>query len=428
MRVDDDITILFTDDNWGNIRYLPKKEDLKHPGGYGMYYHFDYVGAPVSYRWLNVTQIERAWEQMKLTYEYGVDRIWVVNVGDIKPMEFPISFFLDYAWNPNAIQAKDLQNYSTKWAESQFGEKYAKEISELLALYTKYNARRTHEMLKPDTYSIENYREADRVLEEYKMLLERSQKIKQQLPQSHQSSFFQLVHSPIEMSCNLLEMYIAAGKNRYFALQGRSSANLYAEKVKELFLKDAELARYYHEDMEGGKWNHMMSQTKLGYTSWNHPRANVMPAISYIHSRSTPMLGFMVENGTRPAWGGFSVEGYPLFSQSFSEFDPYNQQQYYLELFNMGEGVLDYSITSQNEWISFSKTKGHIEFDEKVLVSIDWDKVPKEDGTGEITIKGAGREYNVKVPVRYNLPEVSGFVENNGVISFQWKRQTLPVR
>ena len=162
MRVDDDITVLFSDDNWGNIRYLPRKEDLDHPGGYGMYYHFDYVGAPVSYRWLNVTQIERVWEQMKLTYEYGVKNIWIANVGDIKPMELPISFFLDYAWDPDAIQAEDLPAYYQHWVQQQFGSYYTEEIAELLALYTKYNSRRTPEMLTPETYSIENYREAEK--------------------------------------------------------------------------------------------------------------------------------------------------------------------------------------------------------------------------------------------------------------------------
>jgi len=214
-------------------------------------------------------------------------------------------------------------------------------------------------------------------------------------------------------------MYVAAGKNKLYAQQGRASANRYAEKVKDLFKKDAELARQFHEDLEGGKWNHMMSQTKIGYTSWNHPRADIMPAVSYIRTRNTPFLGYSIEYGTEPEWGGHSVEGYPLFSNSFSKFDPYNQQQYYLEIFNMGEGVLNYSLESKNGWIQLSKTEGSIQYDEKVLVSIDWDKVPKEDVTGEIIIKGAGKEYAVKVPVRNMLPKASGFVENNRVVSIE---------
>src|SRR5690606_39010394 len=100
MRVPEDVTLLFADDNWGNIRRLPDPAD-KRPGGYGVYYHFDYVGGPRNYKWLNTTQIESAWQQMRLAWAHGVDRVWIVNVGDIKPMELPISAFLDQAWDPD---------------------------------------------------------------------------------------------------------------------------------------------------------------------------------------------------------------------------------------------------------------------------------------------------------------------------------------
>ena len=100
MRVPDDVTLLFADDNWGNIRRLPAAADRARAGGFGIYYHFDYVGGPRNYKWINTNPIARVWEQMHLAYEYGANRIWIVNVGDLKPMEFPISFFLDYAWNP----------------------------------------------------------------------------------------------------------------------------------------------------------------------------------------------------------------------------------------------------------------------------------------------------------------------------------------
>jgi hypothetical protein len=228
-----------------------------------MYYHFDYVGAPISYRWLNVTQIERVWEQMNLTYKHGVKEIWIANAGDIKPMELPISFFLDYAWDPDAIQAKDLPDYYVNWARQQFGREYAREIAEILSLYTKYNARRTPEMITAGTFSVENYREADRIVEEYKQLLKRSTSLFEQFPEEYKSCYYQLVQSPIEMCANLNEMYVAAGKNRYYGVRGAASANYYADKVKELFEKDVLYTKKYHE-IEGGKWNHMMSQTHIG--------------------------------------------------------------------------------------------------------------------------------------------------------------------
>ncbi len=427
MRVDDDITILFCDDNWGNLRIVPNKEDLDRKGGYGLYYHFDYVGAPVSYRWQNVTQIERVWEQMNLAFEYGVKKLWLVNVGDIKPMELPISFFLDYAWDHNAIQPDDLPEYYVGWATQQFGGYYASDIAELLSLYTKYNARRTPEMLKPNTYSLEYYREADRVVEEYSKLLVRSEEIYQQLPEIYQSAFYQLVHFPIEICSNLNLMYVSAGKNRLYASQGRASTNIYADKVKELFDKDAELTRRYHEELRAGKWNHMMSQTHIGYTSWNHPRANSMPAISYIQEDTGALLGFSVEHGDGPAWGGFSVEGNGLFSPSFSAFDPINNQDYYIEIFNRGKSALDYIIEPKCNWITLSKTQGSIQYDEKVFVSIDWNKAPKGKTSGEITVKGGGKVYNVSVPIRNDFSEATGYIENNGVVAFEAAHYTTKI-
>lgn len=424
MRVDDDILILFSDDNWGNLRILPKKKDLEHKGGYGMYYHLDYVGAPVSYRWQNVTQIERVWEQMHLAYEAGVKDLWLVNVGDIKPMEFPISFFLDYAWDNKSVKADNLPTYYKRWSEQQFGSRHSSEIAALLALYTKYNARRTPEMLTPDTYSVANYREADNVLETFNQLLERSTAIYNQLPEEYKPAFYQLVHAPIEMSANLNEMYVAAGKNKFYAERGATIANYYAEKVKDLFNKDAKLTYQFHHNLKDGKWNHMMSQTHIGYTSWNHPPANKMPAISYIQPDSTALLGYFIEHGSAPNWGGFSVEGNGLYSNSFPTFDPLNQQTYILEVFNRGTKSLSYTIETNEPWIKLSAKKGNIAFNEKVYVSVDWGKAPKNRATGQILIEGAGKSYTVQVPIRNNLPKASGFVENNGVISIEASNYT----
>src|SRR5690606_13055314 len=157
MRVPDDVTLLLRDDNWGNLRKLPTLNASPRKGGYGIYYHFDYVGGPRNYKWLNTTQIMRVWEQMNLTYEHGVEKIWIINVGDIKPMEFPISFWCDMAWNPEKMSLENAVKYPSLWAEEQFWKSYAAEIGDILQRYTQYNHRRTPELLDAKTYSLENY-------------------------------------------------------------------------------------------------------------------------------------------------------------------------------------------------------------------------------------------------------------------------------
>lgn len=281
MRVPDDVTLLLCDDNWGNIRKLPKLDEKPRQGGYGIYYHFDYVGGPRNYKWLNTNPIPRVWEQMHLAYEYNVRQIWIVNVGDIKPMEFPISFFLDYAWNPDRIGADDLKKYTEKWSAHQFGYEYAKDIAEIIAAYTKYNGRRKPELLDANTYSVENYNEFKNVVAEYDAILVKAEKINQLLKQEYKDAFFQLVLHPVKACANLYNLYYNVAMNKMAYKKKYAVANEYADKVKHLYLNDSLISLQYHQ-INNGKWNHMMDQTHIGYTYWQQPLTNKMPAVQYL--------------------------------------------------------------------------------------------------------------------------------------------------
>jgi len=221
------------------------------------------------------------------------------------------------------------------------------------------------------------------------------------------------------MSANANEMYIAAAKNKFYAELGASVANKYADTVKELFEKDANLTKYFHEEITDGNWNHMMSQTHLGYTNWNHPPANKMPSILYIQERDTATLGYNLEYGSEPAWQGFSVEGDGLYIESFSTFDPLNDQSYYIEIFNRGNKELPYEIITKDKWINLSSKKGTIQYNEKIDVSLNWENVPEETSKGSIAILSKGQNYSVEVPVKTDVPQAKGFVENNGIVSIE---------
>ncbi|MBV9987620.1 MAG: glycosyl hydrolase 115 family protein [Chitinophagaceae bacterium] len=281
MRVPDDVTLLLCDDNWGNIRKLPKLSDAPRKGGYGIYYHFDYVGGPRNYKWINTNPIARVWEQMHLAYEYGVRNIWIVNVGDLKPMEFPISFWLDYAWAPDRIKATDLQKYTEQWAAAQFGKEHAAEIAVIISKYTKYNGRRKPELLDANTYNILNYREAERAAADYRAILAKAEGIRTQLPSEYQDSYFELVLHPVKASSNLLDMYRHVAWNRYYASVNSPRANAEADSVKQLYAKDSLISREYNA-IAGGKWNHMMDQTHIGYTYWQQPNVQKMPELKYV--------------------------------------------------------------------------------------------------------------------------------------------------
>src|SRR5690606_25423735 len=252
---------------------------------------------PRNYKWINTIPIHKIREQMHLAWAYGANRIWIVNVGDLKPMEFPIEFFLTLAWDPSRWSADSLDDYSTAWAAREFGAELAPRIAALINGYTKLNGRRKPEMLAPDTYSLVNYREAERVLAEWSELVAEAQALYAKLPGESRSAFFQLVLYPVEASANLHELYVATGRNRLYALQGRARANAQAERARALFAADGKLARAYHE-LQGGKWNHMMSQAKMGYVTWQQPDIETMPAVHQVRPRAGASMAVAIEGTT----------------------------------------------------------------------------------------------------------------------------------
>ena len=226
MRVPDDVTLLWCDDNWGNIRRLPTADERKRSGGAGIYYHFDYVGGPRSYKWLNTIPITKVWEQMNLAYNYGANRIWIVNVGDLKPMEFPIEFFLTLARNPEEWPKERIAEFTQACGRSANSDRqYAPDIADIIAKYTKFNGRRKPELLEPDTFSLVDYQEAEKVLDEWQAITAKAEQIYAACRKNERDAFFQLVLYPVKASAQVTELYVTAGKNHLYASQGRASAN-----------------------------------------------------------------------------------------------------------------------------------------------------------------------------------------------------------
>ncbi len=281
MRVPDDVTLLLCDDNWGNIRRLPVLNEKPRKGGYGIYYHFDYVGGPRNYKWINTNPLPRIWEQMHLAWEYNARQIWIVNVGDIKPMEFPISFFLDYAWNPQRIGPADLQAYTEQWCAAQWGPQQASAIASLLSTYAKYNARRKPELLDQNTYSLHNYNEWETVVKEYQLLRTKAAVIRQQLDTAGRNAYFQLIEHPILAMSNLYELYYYTALNHDAWQKKDSTANEYARLAEAAYRTDSLITLQYHQ-LNNGKWNHFMSQTHIGYTNWQQPEKNKIPELKWL--------------------------------------------------------------------------------------------------------------------------------------------------
>lgn len=268
MKVPDDVTLLLCDDNWGNVRRVPNAQERKHKGGWGLYYHVDYVGAPRNSKMLNCTPVQNPWEQLTLAYENGIDRLWILNVGDLKPMEYPISQFMEIAWNPHKYAVNQITNHTRDWCAQQFGEEQADEAARLLNLICKYNGRCTPEMLNKNTYSLENG-EWQEVVNQYLQLEADALRQYNSLPASYHDAYRQIILFPIEVMSNLHQMYFAQAMNNQLYEQGNPKANIWADECENHFKRDSLICDEYNHKMAGGKWNGMMTQKHIGYTSWN---------------------------------------------------------------------------------------------------------------------------------------------------------------
>ncbi len=360
MRVPDDVTIMWCDDNWGNIRHVPSKEDLKRSGGAGMYYHVDYVGGPRSYRWLNVTPLTKIREQMNYAYRYGIDRLWILNTGDLKPMEVPIEFFLTFAWDPDAISAEQIQSYTRACAARDFGEEYADEIAYLISKYTKYNAWRKPECTGTNTFSVSSYREAEFVLAAWNDLVKRSETLRKKLPADAQDAYYQLVHHPVKACANLVEMYIAAGRNALYREQGRSAANYFADLTELCFKDDKAYNNYYNTKIANGKWAHMMDQTHIGYTSWDAPRADTQPRVSRITPVEGAAMGVAVENERKAAVA--ANESVALGKLRVAG------EKTSFEVFSRGTKDFQFTVKNVPAWLKLSATSGTVPAEGSVLI------------------------------------------------------------
>jgi hypothetical protein len=252
-------------------------------------------------------------------------------------------------------------------------------------------------------------------------------------------AYFQLVLFPVKASAQVVELYIAAGRNRMFAAQGRAQANDMAERTRALFQADKDLATLYNDVLSGGKWQHMMDQTHLGYTYWNEPPKDTMPAVKDITLPEPAAMAVAVD-GSAEAWPGASADC------RLPEFDAFNRQTSFVDVFNRGRTGFDFSATADSPWIRLREDSGghatengspagntplsgRVEDEARVWVDIDWDRVPGVESHGSIVIaQRNGPSVTVGVdasrPATPSERELPGFVESGGVISIEAEHTT----
>ncbi|KAK2686009.1 hypothetical protein QWA68_015048 [Fusarium oxysporum] len=448
----EDVTLMFTDDNWGNVQKLPNAKELDRSGGIGMYYHFEYVGRPKSWKWQNCNNLPKIYKELFQAAQAGANRIWVFNVGDIKPVELPLNMAMDLAWNATRFDLDSLPDYLQSLAARDFDVEHSEVIASAWLAYSHLVGMRKFEMLEPTTYSITNYEEADRILGAWKALADRVRAIEASLPQTHRDAFFHSSTYAAVAGYNYHAILIGQGKNRQYSFERRNSANAIAYDLIERFEYDHDLTIEY-DAIADGKWRGIMSTPKFDMSTadWRPSSRDVMANLSFVQLRQDfdyafGNLGIYVEqsrapylqgricasiNPSKPTKDGLSPVMRPM--------EPHGPAFRWIDLFHRGDHrrPIRWSISVPEPWINVSQVSGEISGskpEERVHISINWELVPAMyNQTVQLRVfYGPPAHFDdVHLPViNIRAPkDFAGFPEVDGIISieaphYQWSSLT----
>ncbi|KAI2633958.1 hypothetical protein GGS21DRAFT_539519 [Xylaria nigripes] len=442
----DDVTLMFTDDNWGNIDRLPLANETARSGGIGLYFHLEYVGTPKSYKWQNTNNLPKVYKELYQAYERGADRIWVTNIADIKPLEMPFGFIMDLAWNTSSIDFDTIPDYLEAFASREFGAKHAPEISEILLEQSRLIGRRKYESVQSDTFSVVNYHESERVLAEWQALADRVLSVLDRLPKDRRDAYWHHVQYPILSGQAYLSTMLGLGKNQHIGFERRNSANALADQVRHNFERDFEFTEKYNM-IANGKWDGILSQSHYDLYSqsdsddWPEPTKDVITGLWYVHLRQNSSyefgnLGIFAEGCESAYEQGRSVPSSwssepttDQFSPILPIMDPYGKGTWTVDLFHRGDYriPIQWEVDIPYDWISFSPSSGRLsmtQLEQRVNVSIDWAAVPAnmdEDIGVRINYDHSPFWDLIHLPIaNHKAPHAFvGFPESSGLIAIE---------
>lgn len=422
----EDVTIIWPDDNYGYMKRLSSPREQKRSGRAGVYYHVSYLGKPHDYLWMGTTPPALMYEELRKAYDTTADRIWLLNVGDIKSCEFSMDLFLAMAYDIDSFNYDNISLYQARWLSDMFGKEYYEDFVDITNTFYHQSFSRKPEFMgwgyqwttnrhgkerNTDTdFSFTNYREAELRLAAYDRIGTKVEHILKELPEEQKAGFYQLLYYPVK-GCELLNKMVLNGqKNRWYALQERAAANVLKDRVK-VYSDSLQTITEGYNSLLGGKWNHIMT-TRQGFAASYFE----LPKMETVVLSDVSSLGIWAE-GEDVLKGMSSFHMLPMYNTYF-------RQSHFFDIFNKGTNSINWNIKVSEDWIQINQKKGYTTTEDRIWVSIDWAKVPVGDrisGIIEVTADGVQKE-NIYVsvfnPSSPSLAEVDTlFVEHNGCVS-----------
>lgn len=404
LKVPDDITLNWPDDNHGYIRHLPDAAERARSGGSGIYYHVSYWGAPASYLWLATTHPALVWEEMNKAARMGVERLWVLNAGDIKPAEYLTQFFFDLAFDgAQYADIRTVREHLQNWVQTQFGPDHAAAITDVLwRYYDLANLRRPEFMGWSDTYPTTVVHqtafnmlaygdENARRLTAYRNLEADAQNLAHMIPADRRDAYFELVLYPVTAATAINERALSLDKAIAYGLQRRASANLYADAAANAQARIKTATTAYNTTLAGGKWRGMMDAAPHKLPVFAEP------AVPHWQGPADKGCALQAEGGAFFEGGG-SSPALPVFH-------PDVPASHYVDLFVKTAVAADWRAQSDTPWIVLDKTVGRFDpalgvLETRIQVSVDWRKVPKgnaDERTGQVRLSCGGKTLPLRV-------------------------------
>lgn len=421
------VTLLLCDDNHGNLRTLPTKEMQNHKGGYGMYYHLDYHGGPVSYEWINTSYIPKVKEQMCQAYDFGVRELWIVNVGDIATNEFPLNYFMDLAYDYKTYSSDSMTGteYAKKWADTQFAildDDVKSEIAEILNSYTKLAHLRRTESIKIDTFSAVNYDEASRLLAQVQSVMDKTENLKAKIPEEAFVPYYAQVYYPAMGTLNVMKLFLLASLNKWYSSKGLIAANDYAKQAQEALKFDVALVQEYHK-VGKGRWVGMGNSKHIGFTTWDSTNCK-NPELKAVSPSDKKEIVVWINGEDSMKYSDIETKK-QLVIKDFRNPDVVEAK---IQVANLVKDGVKYKVAAENKnsFVNFEILKDTQQNIDTIVVKVDRKKLDSAaQKTDNLIISGKSAKGKFQIPVMIdatpvNLDYPAGtFVQTDGTITIE---------
>lgn len=405
LNVPDDVTIVWTDDNFGYMRRYPSEAERARSGGHGLYYHSSYWSAPPrSYLFISSLPLAHMKYELGKAYENGIRRLWVDNVGALKPLELDMEFFLRYAWEVGKeTTTADVSAFTAHWADRTFSGGHGQAVADILTAFAQVTNVCKVEHLRSRAFSQTGYGdEAARRLATLRALYDQTNTILAMLPGRERDAFFQLIALRVHASYLVNAQFAYADRSTLAYEQGKfRAADHYLDVSRTFDAHKRAMLHFYNQVMASGRWDGILTPE-----AFPPPTMALFPAARPALRVGEPGLGVVAWGEVRPS------------NQPHLDFWPYGAGPKWIEVFNTGAGTVDYTVTC-DDWIEVSPAAGSVTTERRLTVRMK-EPLAAAGRRGRIEVRGPSVNATIVVTVTVHhapVPAGTGRIEADGYVA-----------